>query len=267
MSLNEDLQNSTSEKEHLEAVSKALDNIQDHTIDKVVIAKRKSLKGYVDPVATFIKAANSYPEAFVFLVSLPETGTWIGATPERILQIKNGKATIDSLAGTQKSSNGESSRGWTEKELEEQRIITAYIDQVLGELSIKPLWSAVQDKLAGELIHLHSTAQFPLSWGDRKIWDLLKQLHPTPAVCGTPKDHAGSLIKRLENFDRQYYTGFLGPVGQRGNTDLFVNLRCMKMFNDHIEIFAGGGITKGSDPYAEWVETEHKCRTMLDLLS
>jgi len=267
VSLNEDLQNSTSEKEHLEAVSKALDNIQGHTVDKVVIAKRKSLKGHVDPVATFIKATNSYPEAFVFLVNLQDTGTWIGATPERILQIKKGEATIDSLAGTQESNNGERSRDWIKKEVEEQRIVTAYIDQIFGDLSLNPRWSAVQDKFAGALIHLHSTAQFPLSWGERKAWDLLSQLHPTPAVCGTPKGKALDLIQDLENFDRQYYTGVLGPVSQEHNTDLYVNLRCMRVFNDHVEIFAGGGITKDSDPYAEWIETEHKCRTMLDLLS
>ena len=97
--------------------------------------------------------------------------------------------------------------------------------------------------------------------------ELLEALHPTPAVCGSPKDEAMNLIRKLEEKDREYYCGIVGPARIRGSTNLFVNLRCMRVFEDKIRLHAGGGITKDSDPEAEWMETENKCQTMLDLLS
>ena len=266
-SFTEDPINSTSEQDHIHAISKALVDIKNNTVEKVVLARRRSLNGHVEPVSAFIKAALKYPEAFVFLVRLPDVGTWLGASPERLLQIVNGSAQIDSLAGTQRSRSGERRRKWEDKEFEEQRIVTVYIDEILNEIELPHNWSTVQDKLAGDLIHLHASAQFSIRWGSNKAWDLVDRLHPTPAVCGTPKENALKLIERLENFDREYYTGILGPVSQNGSTDLFVNLRCMNIFDDRVEIYAGGGITEDSDPKAEWLETEYKCRTMMDLLS
>ena len=116
---------------------------------------------------------------------------------------------------------------------------------------------------------------------------LISAIHPTPAICGLPKDAAKKFILANENYDREFYTGFLGEInmkqeikrsGNRRNTEnqvyaaqvtktsLYVNLRCMKLNKDTTELFVGGGITAESVPSAEWEETLNKAGTMKEVL-
>jgi len=96
-------------------------------------------------------------------------------------------------------------------------------------------------------------------------------LHPTPAVCGLPKNEAKSFILENENYDRKYYTGFLGELNSDVNgintSSLYVNLRCMEIAKDEAIIYVGGGITKDSIPEKEWEETVRKTATMKKVLS
>ncbi len=91
-------------------------------------------------------------------------------------------------------------------------------------------------------------------------------MHPTPAVAGQPKEEAICYIKQLEPHDRDYYTGFLGPIRPHGETDLFVNLRCMKICPEYISLYVGGGITLESDPAEEWNETQLKAQSLLKIM-
>ena len=104
--------------------------------------------------------------------------------------------------------------------------------------------------------------------GNIGLKNLMSLLHPTPAVCGSPKNYAKTYILENENYEREFYTGFLGPVNESTNKSrLFVNLRCMKIENDKANLFVGCGITEGSDPLNEWEETSHKSQTMLQVIS
>jgi isochorismate synthase len=99
------------------------------------------------------------------------------------------------------------------------------------------------------------------------LWDFVDAMHPTPAVAGQPKEDAIQFIKGLEPHDRDYYTGFLGPVNQgKGEIDLFVNLRCLKITPDYLSLYVGGGITLDSDPADEWNETRWKAESLLKIL-
>ena len=91
-------------------------------------------------------------------------------------------------------------------------------------------------------------------------------MHPTPAVAGQPKEDAIRFIKQLEPHDRDYYTGYLGPFQHQGDTDLFVNLRCMKITPAYISLYVGGGITLESDPAEEWNETRLKAQSLLKIM-
>ncbi|MCK5278956.1 MAG: chorismate-binding protein, partial [Cyclobacteriaceae bacterium] len=95
---------------------------------------------------------------------------------------------------------------------------------------------------------------------------MLELLHPTSAVCGMPKEPAKSFIIENEGFDREYFSGFLGPVNVQGETNIFVNLRCMKLMKHHAKLFAGAGIISNSNPEKEWNETEIKMQTLLKVL-
>ena len=96
---------------------------------------------------------------------------------------------------------------------------------------------------------------------------MLKLLHPTSAVCGMPLEAASNFLQKVEKHHRKYFSGFLGPVDNSHNTHLFVNLRCMELFEDHAVLYAGAGVTEDSIPEKEWIETEIKCNTLLDIIA
>ncbi|MBC7426107.1 MAG: chorismate-binding protein, partial [Bacteroidia bacterium] len=99
-----------------------------------------------------------------------------------------------------------------------------------------------------------------------KSAEITNMLHPTPAVCGYPFNEALDFIKENEGYNREFYSGYLGPVYNNGDRQLFVNLRCMRIYEEDMVLFAGGGINKGSDPEKEWTETENKMKTLLNCL-
>ena len=99
-----------------------------------------------------------------------------------------------------------------------------------------------------------------------KLWDFVESLHPTPAVAGQPKEDAISFIRELEEHHREYYTGYLGPVGPRDTIDLFVNLRSVKITPGFLAMYVGGGITLESIPEDEWEETELKAASTLNII-
>ena len=74
------------------------------------------------------------------------------------------------------------------------------------------------------------------------------------------------MIRETENYNREYYSGYLGTLDKKGNAELYVNLRCLQVFSNKTIIYAGGGITAGSNPLAEWEETELKSRNMLSAI-
>jgi isochorismate synthase len=103
--------------------------------------------------------------------------------------------------------------------------------------------------------------------------EIIKALHPTSAVCGLPKAAAKDFILQNEPYDRSYYSGFLGELNidlatfRTEQSDLFVNLRCMKINEKQVELFIGCGITKDSVPEAEFIETVNKSMTMRKVLN
>ena len=98
------------------------------------------------------------------------------------------------------------------------------------------------------------------------LGDLLKLLHPTPAVCGLPKEKAYQFILDHEDHERRYYSGFIGMLNPDGKTDLYVNLRCMNITSEALTLYAGGGLLASSELEDEWQETEKKMRTMKNLI-
>jgi isochorismate synthase len=95
---------------------------------------------------------------------------------------------------------------------------------------------------------------------------MLQLLHPTSAVCGQPLDKALEFIRKHENYKRQFYTGYLGPINFEDRTDLFVNLRCLQIMQEKLILYAGAGITQDSIPEKEWEETELKLNTLLKVI-
>ena len=95
---------------------------------------------------------------------------------------------------------------------------------------------------------------------------MLKLLHPTSAVCGMPKESASKFLKDHEDFDREFYSGYIGPVNIRAETSIYVNLRCAKINESKGILYAGAGVTRDSNPEKEWLETELKMSTIKEVL-
>ena len=91
---------------------------------------------------------------------------------------------------------------------------------------------------------------------------MLELLHPTSAVCGMPKSSAADFIKKYENGNREFYSGYLGPVNHQKEIHLFVNLRCMQLLKNTAILYAGAGVTEDSNPEKEWLETALKMNTL-----
>lgn len=211
----------------------------------------------------FVALKQSYPTAFVYLVNIAEEGCWIGASPE-ILYKQNGFAQTIALAGTQRDLGLPLEEvQWGKKEIEEQSIVERYFQRILLNKGIKFQRSVRQTVKAGNILHLRTDFHFNPKG---KVYDLIADLHPSPAVCGMPKQAAKSFIINQEPHARDYYCGFLGPVNLHNETHLFVNLRCMQVLKDCFALYVGGGILPDSNPEREWEETELKAKTLSSVI-
>jgi isochorismate synthase len=191
-----------------------------------------------------------------------------------------------SLAGTKKF-NGTIDVIWESKEKEEQQIVTDYIVRSLQTSVSNLRISEIKTVKAGNVLHLKTDITAQLKLDSLNLKRIIQNLHPTPAVCGFSKEKAKQFILESENYDREYYTGFLGELNfkkkksrnsNRQNveknayasikniTNLFVNLRCMQLNRNEVTIYVGGGITHDSIPENEWEETVSKSGVIKSIL-
>lgn len=215
----------------------------------------------------FIEAARTRTEAFVALVNSPEHGLWLGASPERLIIAENDTVHIDALAGTMPLAEApEEAAQWGAKERHEQQVVTKSITGSLIDLGARTILVEGPEVLrTANLAHL--CTRIAATVEGRTVEDLVNAVHPTPAVCGVPVALTKEHIARLEDRDRELYAGYWGPWSADGRIELFVNIRCMRLFPDAAALYVGAGITAGSTPEKEWEETEHKARAWRDLLA
>ena len=154
---------------------------------------------------------------------------------------------------------------WSEKNQREQAFVSDYIRKTVKQFGSKITEKGPYTARAGELVHLKTDFNFQLKDASN-LGNILKELHPTPAVCGLPKQEAYTFIEENEGFDRNYYAGIIGWLDPQEDTSLYVNLRCMKIKGKKSILYAGGGILPSSTLETEWEETQQKLKTMLKIL-
>ncbi len=254
---------------------------------KIVLARcaDEPARGHsATPEALFMRACELYPRLFIALVYTPQTGLWLTATPEILLEGEGNHWRTIALAGTMKlegdALNGEGETAtWNTKNIEEQRIVATYIAECLEQFTADFREEGPRTVRAANLVHLRSDFTFTMPT-DQHIGDLLQALHPTPAVCGLPKREAFKFIVGNEHTPRRYYSGFMGPLNLSADmpqgsvaeppaphsTHLYVSLRCMSIDASGYHLYAGGGLLRDSILEQEWMETEAKLETMRRLL-
>lgn len=266
---NGDLPVVTERATYMDQVNAIKSSISTGAFQKAVLSRIRVIEGdYVDLVPRLFQIfCRRHPNAFVYLFKCDDH-FWMGASPEPLLRLSDGKMSTVSLAGTRPYAEKHMDiNRWTAKEVLEQEYVTRYIHDVLWAFQVKDYRvSSSYVKKAGNLLHLRTDFSFGFEKIKRRLWEFVDAMHPTPAVAGQPKEDVIDYIKRLEPHDRDYYTGFLGPVSQNREIDLFVNLRCLKINQGYLSLYVGGGITLDSDPADEWDETRWKAESLLKIL-
>jgi len=260
--------------DYQEYVAACVTAIEAEQMQKVVPARFKEIDiaETFDPVAQWLKLEQAYENAFVSLVSIPAVGTWLGATPEVLIEQSGEKFRTVALAATQKRDpvKAVSDTAWTQKEIEEQAMVSRYIINCFKKIRLREfIEKGPKTTVAGNLLHLKT--EYSVDMAETNFPELgtvmLELLHPTSAVAGMPKLAAKALINEWEGFDREFYSGYLGPVHVENRTNIFVNLRCMQLFREKARLYAGAGVTEDSDPEKEFLETEIKFNTLLNVIA
>lgn len=264
-----DIPSEISKEEYIAQLEYIILKIQQGIFEKVVPSRVKIVYGDFDQKAglIFTLLCKTYPDAFVYVFNNNDH-LWIGATPEPFLLATNGTMQTVSLAGTRPYSDTNMNiGGWNSKERLEQEYVTRYISGVISQFDLtKVSFRGPYTRKAGNLLHLCSDFSFPAEELKGRLNQFLKVLHPTPAVCGMPYKESLNTLLEIEKHNREYYAGYLGPVGLGKNISLFVNLRCMKILTGKAALYVGGGITADSVPDDEWQETEMKAETLLSVI-
>lgn len=228
---------------------------------KVVLARELIKPQRIDwdfCMKLFERLCLAHPQAFVYVCSSENWGTWMGASPETLVRYERGEAQVMSLAGTL-FNEGES---WSAKERAEQSVTSDFIRACLN-------WQAsdeveIRELQQSGLRHLLSIYRKP--WARNLLAELIQELSPTPAVCGSPRAQAAAFIAKEEGFSRDLYAGFMGI--QQGDRFLSnVNLRCAEIGNDGIRLLAGCGINTESTADREWQESALKMSVIGEYLS
>lgn len=251
------------EDQYLALLQETIAEIREQEFGKIVLSRVKLLEKQVEPMRLFHLLEEAYPDATVYLFSHPEAGTWLGATPETLLEKTGGTLKTMSLAGTIRANGGES---FSAKEEQEQQMVTDFIFDRFSETSALSEISIAKRKVrqTGKLLHLETPIQAKAG-ADFELDELLSVLHPTPAVSGMPREKALEWLAAHEKYPRSFYAGYFGFETQE-EAHFWVNLRCIQIFENSVALYAGGGLTADSVAENEWRETEAKMCTIADVL-
>lgn len=257
----------TDKEQYARAFHRFIVPLQEKQFQKLVLSRSSARHVEEDfsPLGAFVRACNSYPRMMIYLCHTPASGTWLGSTPEILLSGHGREWHTVALAGTMPMQGEVMPTDWDEKNRKEQSYVADYIRRILKKFGSKTTEKGPYTARAGQLVHLKTDFHFLLKNADH-IGDLLQALHPTPAVCGLPKEEAFRFIADNEGYDRRYYSGFTGWLDTEGHTDLYVNLRCAEIKPGEAILYAGGGILASSEVESEWAETGAKMDTMQSIL-
>ncbi|NEQ50190.1 MAG: isochorismate synthase [Leptolyngbya sp. SIO3F4] len=260
-------------------VTSVIPALNSKTLQKIVLADALdvlSTKPFNIP-ASLRALGTAYSDCYVFSLSNGQGPVFIGASPERLLSITttaNGKQlTTDALAGSApRGSTYKSDQLIAEqllnnpKERYEHLVVVEFIVDQLLQLGLIPEYSNAPQLLQlANIQHLHTPIQVNLPHSLKPL-DLVKKLHPTPAVAGLPRLNASQMLKATESFDRELYASPIGWIDANGNSEFVVGIRSALIDGRQARLFAGAGIVAQSKPRRELAEVKLKLQALLGTL-
>jgi isochorismate synthase len=259
---NFDPQSETKREDYVRCAERAVDTIKSGKLKKVVLARTCFLS--IDPpdLMKLFEELMIDKSAFAYVFHDGEMGTWAGASPEFLIYKFQNSIRSMALAGTRLAG---SELTWMEKERMEQAVVGEYLRLVFKDHNVSEISQSNPSTLTtGSLEHIYSEVRGKID-DSVDLEKLIDHLHPTPALGGFPKELANDFIQHNEEFDRQLYGGFLGEMAG-SDVNLFVNIRCMRLGYNGVQLFSGAGINAASNPEMEWVETNSKMNIMKSVL-
>ncbi|MEM8806806.1 MAG: isochorismate synthase [Cyanobacteria bacterium P01_G01_bin.38] len=258
-----------------QAVTTALLAIETHQLYKVVLAEQMEVLSATafDVPASLAVLRHKHPDCHIFALGNGKGQEFMGASPERLLSIRQGNLETDALAGSAprgQTPEADTRLGQrllrTHKERYEHRVVVEFIAQQLRSQGLVPEFKD-QPKLLklSNIQHLHTPIRARLY----RMTDPLKilaQLHPTPAVAGLPRVEACDLIRQTEGFCRGLYAAPIGWVDAEGNSEFIVGIRSALIDGRQARLYAGAGLVNGSDPNREMAEIKLKLQALLGSL-
>lgn len=258
-----------------EGVQRALAQIECGAYEKIVLARSIELHADRDwePLDALNRLRERFGGCFTYSFGGGAGRSFIGATPERLVKLWDGQLATDAIAGS--APRGQTAREdaklarellASEKDQHEHSCVR---DSILRRLENCGLTGEAE--LGPRLLplpnvqHLRTRITARAS-ADTHLMDVVAELHPTPAVGGTPREAAISHIRELEQLDRGLFAGAIGWFNHRNEGEVIVGIRSALIEGSVARLYAGAGIVRGSDPEKELRETEIKFGAMLDAL-
>jgi menaquinone-specific isochorismate synthase len=255
---------------YLREVRRAVEAIRVGVLSKVVLARTQELRlsRRCDPLAVLNRLRQRFPDCHGFSFQSAGGGSWIGASPERLVQVTGGVFQTEALAGSGARGQTATSDAFLSRQLlgsakdrRENLLVRDYLMERLAGLGIDSIEVGAASLLQlSNIQHLRVPLRGVLPEG-LHLLDLAQVLHPTPALAGVPEPEAQRWIAEVEG-RRGVYGGVSGYFDGRGDGLLIVNIRCAGVSEDRVRLVAGAGIVADSDPEAEFRETEWKLMAM-----
>jgi isochorismate synthase len=247
-----------------QAVEQAVQRIRGGEIVKVVLARRAAVAfdAPPEPAALLARLGQRHPDCVRYAWRRGGK-TWLGATPETLVQVQGRTLRTHALAGTRSAQRAGELLAST-KDRHEHAIVVDAIRRAIAPLAHAPpsLREPVIRRLRG-LAHLHTPIEATLR-AEVDFLHLVRALHPTPAVCGVPSARASAVLAALEPEPRGLYAGPFVRLSPYGDGHAVVSLRGTVVDGRVAVVPAGAGIVEGSDGEAELAETRVKQRSVLD---
>lgn len=230
-------------------------------LEKVVLARKTSFKGEIDPLTFFSTLSKKTSRATLFYLETAPGEVFLGASPELLYKREGREIVVEAIAGTRPRGSDPGELLENPKELHEWDIVAQFINGALP-----PLCEAATPIGAPTIIETTNLQHlYGMFCGKLKTVDdgeLIKTLHPTPAVGGFPQEKARAWIDENENFSRGNYAAPIGWISKEC-AELVVAIRSGLVTKSHLHLFAGTGIVDGSVPENEWRELDHKIEAFL----
>ncbi len=249
------------------ALSRGIDLVNSGELQKLVLAVRQSIQldSSLNPLELLEKLRYEQESSCRFLWQHNKDEAFFGASPERLISIRNGQLFSDALAGTAGYGASSDCLLKSAKDRREHEIVvTSIIDQLSKQGIHGKRPKTPELAKHGQLLHLHTLITADAR-GHRPL-QLANSLHPTPAVAGLPRKEALNWLRTLEPFERGNYAAPIGWIDIEGNAELRVAIRCGKTNGQILELTAGAGLVRGSIPDKELEEVGLKLAVLADQL-